>query len=118
MIPELKNLDYPDRLRKLKLPSMVYRRKRGDMIELYKLMHGLYDVEVAPQPSRSKGVTRGHVLKIFKERANTKLRQNHLLIRAVDAWNHLPENVVTAPSLDSFKKRLDSAWSNLQVQLE
>ena len=118
MIPELKNLEYPDRLRKLNLPSMTHRRKRGDMIEIYKLMHGLYDEEVAPQPIRSKGVTRGHVLKIFKERSNTKLRQNHLLIRAVDAWNHLPENVVTAPSLYSFKNRLGSVWSELQVKLE
>ena len=58
------------------------------------------------------------MLKIFKERSNTKLRQNHLLIRAVDAWNHLPENVVTAPSLDSFKNRLDSVWSELQVKLD
>ena len=26
---------YPDRLRKLKLPTLTYRRARGDMIETY-----------------------------------------------------------------------------------
>ena len=114
MVPELKNLEYPQRLMKLNLPTMTYRRKRGDMIELYKIMNGLYDEEVAPQPSRREGSTRGHSLKIFKERARTRLRQNHLLIRAVDAWNHLPENVVTAPGLDSFKNRLDSVWSEVK----
>ena len=116
MIPRLKNLEYPDRLRKLNLPTLVYRRHRGDMIELYKIMNGLYDREVAPQPSRREGITRGHSMKIYKERARTRLRQNQLMIRAVDAWNHLPENVVTAPSLDSFKNRLDKVWSDQPVK--
>jgi hypothetical protein len=30
------------RLRKLKLPTLAYRRKRGDMIETFKLTSGLY----------------------------------------------------------------------------
>ena len=64
-IPELKNLSYPERLKKLNLPTLSYRRHRGDMIELYKTMNGLYD-DVALQPSRREGITRGHSLKIFK----------------------------------------------------
>jgi hypothetical protein len=32
-IPEMKNLNYEERFRKLKLPTLVYRRVRGDMIE-------------------------------------------------------------------------------------
>ena len=115
-IPELKNLEYPERLKKLNLPTMAYRRHRGDMIELYKIMNEHYDAEVSPHPTRREGTTRGHSLKIFKERARTRLRQNHLLIRAVDAWNHLPENVVTAPSLDSFKNRLDKVWCDQPVK--
>ena len=30
------NLDYPERLKRLNLPTLVYRKKRGDVIELYK----------------------------------------------------------------------------------
>ena len=115
-IPELKKLEYPERLKKLNLPTMAFRRHRGDMIELYKIMNDHYDAEVSPHPTRREGITRGHSLKIFKERARTRLRQNHLLIRAVDAWNHLPENVVAAPSLDSFKNRLDKVWSDQPVK--
>ena len=115
-VPQLKDLEYPERLKKLNLPTMTYRRHRGDMIELYKIMNEHYDPEVAPHPSRREGITRGHSLKIFKERSRTRLRQNHLLIRAVDAWNHLPENVVTAASLDSFKNRLDKLWSDHPVK--
>ena len=36
LIPRLHNLSYEERLRELKLPSLVYRRLRGDSIEVYK----------------------------------------------------------------------------------
>ena len=37
------DMSYPDRLSKLKLPTLAYRRIRGDTIEIYKLLHGQYD---------------------------------------------------------------------------
>ena len=60
MIPGLKGMSYEERLRALKLPSLSYRRYRGDMIEMYKLTHGLYDDQVTEgmvslQPSRARG---------------------------------------------------------------
>jgi hypothetical protein len=35
-VPTLKNLEYNERLKKLKMPTLKYRRMRGDMIEVYK----------------------------------------------------------------------------------
>jgi hypothetical protein len=46
-IPGLSSLSYEDRLRKLKLPTLAYRRSRGDMIELYKILTGKYDEDVS-----------------------------------------------------------------------
>ena len=37
-IPGLSDLSYEQRLRKLKLPTLKYRRHRGDMIEIYKIV--------------------------------------------------------------------------------
>ena len=37
LIPELKDKPYDDRLKTLQLPSLTYRRKRGDMIQMYKI---------------------------------------------------------------------------------
>ena len=37
------NFKYPERLRQLELPTLAYRRNRGDMIVTYKLLSGLYD---------------------------------------------------------------------------
>jgi len=42
----VKKLCYEERLRKLKLPTLKYRRIRGDMIELYKIFAGKYDSEI------------------------------------------------------------------------
>ena len=43
LIPGLKDMTYEKRLRKLKVPTLDYRRTRGDMIEAFKLTSGLYD---------------------------------------------------------------------------
>jgi len=40
-------MPYPERLIKLGLPTLIYRRSRGDMTETYKLLSGKYDSQVA-----------------------------------------------------------------------
>jgi hypothetical protein len=45
-IPSLKNLEYTDRLKKLKMPTLKSRRLRGDMIETFKIINGIYDRDV------------------------------------------------------------------------
>ena len=47
LIPGLSQLSYEDRLKQLKLPTLVYRRARGDMIETYKILSN-YNEEVSP----------------------------------------------------------------------
>ena len=37
---------YSERLKRLNLPTLRYRRHRGDMIEVYKILHNIYDKEV------------------------------------------------------------------------
>ena len=45
LIISLKHLPYTERLKQLKLPTLKYRRLRGDMIEVFKLVHNYYDLE-------------------------------------------------------------------------
>ena len=48
LIYKLRNKSYEERLRILDLPTLKYRRLRGDMIETYKILSGKYDVSVSP----------------------------------------------------------------------
>ncbi|KAK3757934.1 hypothetical protein RRG08_058248 [Elysia crispata] len=43
LIGHLKDKPYPERLSILKLPSLEHRRHRGDMIDLFKYVTGIYD---------------------------------------------------------------------------
>ena len=104
-LPGMKNISYEEILQRLKLPTLAYRRTRGDMIEVYKLLHGKYDGDVSNihivklhKDSDTREETRGHRLKLFIERACTNVRKESFSLRVTRLWNDLPEVVVTAPS--------------------
>ena len=65
MILELRDLDYEDRLKRLKVPSLVYRKLRGDMIQMNKYMHGYCAVNPLMTLEKYKK-NRGHTVKINK----------------------------------------------------
>ena len=41
-IPEINKLDYQEKLEKLNIPTLAYRRFRGSMIETYKILHNMH----------------------------------------------------------------------------
>ena len=41
-------MPYKDRLMHLKLPAFKYRQLGGDIIEVFKITHNIYDTEVSP----------------------------------------------------------------------
>ena len=111
MIGKIKNLPYPERLKKLQLPSLQHRRKRGDMIETYKYLTGKYTTE-RPTWITNNNQNRGNNYKLMKTRAKEKTRINFLTNRVVNDWNRLPASVVRAETVNQFKNRLDNHWRN------
>ncbi len=112
MLPHMSTLSYPERLSKLKIPSLKYRRLRGDMIEVYKIVTGVYDERVASDlfAPVSNSSTRGHLFKLPKRRSRLNIRKNYFTNRVVDSWNGLPDSVVTAGNVKIFENRLDRHW--------
>ncbi|KFV45609.1 hypothetical protein N341_12209, partial [Tyto alba] len=51
--------------------------------------------------------------KIKDCRFRLDIRKKYFMMRVVKHWNRLPRGVVDAPSLETFKARLDRALSNL-----
>ncbi|KFR17574.1 hypothetical protein N306_01561, partial [Opisthocomus hoazin] len=51
--------------------------------------------------------------KLRDGRFKLHIRKKFFTVRVVKHWNRLPREVVEAPSLETFKARLDRALSNL-----
>ena len=103
----LSQLSYEDRLKRLNLFTLSYRRLRGDLILIHKIVstenHPNSDL-LALSPHHQ---LRGHSKTILHQQSSTNCRRLHFSIRATSAWNSLPEDVVSAPTTACFKHRLD-----------
>ena len=119
LVDGISSLDYPDRLKKLDMPTLLYRRRRGDMIEIFKHIN-TYDQETIngrinfyTRPSRKHN----HQIILRKPKDGTRgIQSNSFYFRAMSTWNNLPRNVAEASNIDAFKNALDEAWSNLPTK--
>ncbi len=108
MVTGFKKLSYEERLKRLKLYSLERRRMRGDLIETYKLLTGKEDIDYRQFFQKAEtGQLRGNSMKLYKKNVKLELRRNFFSQRVVEKWNMLPEDIVSAPSITSFKKKLD-----------
>ena len=68
LVISIKNLTYKDRLKKLKLPTLKYRRIRGDVIKVYnKILTNDSRVNLHLEKQQDS-ITRGHSLKLVNNR--------------------------------------------------
>ena len=75
-------------------------------------MSGILTTEHQLFTKSSITITRGHDQKLEKIRVNTLSRQKYFTYRVIDTWNLLPQSVVDAKTLHSFKTKLDYHWKN------
>ncbi len=85
LIPGMKHLEFTERLQLRKLPTLAYRRTRGDMVETYKILQSgnlyhVYDHNFSSllklHSSFSIRETRGHRLKLYHVyREHTRLNK-------------------------------------------
>ena len=105
-----RQLGYDDRLKLLDLMSLTHRRRRGDMIEVFKYFKNPGVFNSLELQLSGENRTRGHPYKLAKLRSNTNIGSRRFSQRVVNDWNALPDHIVTAPSVGAFKARLDKHW--------
>ena len=115
LIPNLSTLNYTERMNKLELPSLYYRRLRQDIIFIYNYVNQNIQLNTnthcnichnnQDMLTPITAGTRGHPYRYRIQRHHTT-RRIFLTSRILKHWNDLNTNTVTACSINSFKTRL------------
>ena len=118
-LPGMAELTYSERLEKLEMTTLVYRRMRGDLIEAYKILSGKYDENAATllKTNNSRN-TRGHRFKLEHQASMRNVRKKFFSLKICKIWNDLSEDIVSAQSTDSFERTLDICWIHKSVKLD
>ena len=114
---------YNEKLQQLKMLSLEERRHRGDMIETFKIVRGIEDVDLSTffsiSCSHHNHATRQAVTVneddnttipsygLLKGPSRLDLRSNFFTQRVVNPWNSLPRSVKNSLSVNSFKNNYD-----------
>ena len=125
-LSDVKGSSYEEKLQDVGLTTLRERRRRGDVIEVFKTMKGFNRVEKESwftevgeeaRPTRSTvniteegEVRKEHVLKV--ERARLEVRRNFFTVRAAKSWNELPDGTKKVTSINSFKNSYDKWRKN------
>ena len=111
LVKEINHMNYEQRLQYLQLPSLYYRRRH--MIMTYKILTKRINID-PPVFSRSHlNFTRGHSLKLLKPHCSNYLQSTAFGTRVINNLNSLPEDIVNASTINSFKYCLDLYWADL-----
>jgi len=90
------------------------------MIELYKIINGIYDSACVPhfefmELSNDLIRTRGNKFKFVQHHCHYDLRKYNFTNRVIPIWNSLPNFVVSAGTINTSKNRLDKFWSDQDI---
>ncbi len=110
----LRHVPYETAPQWLRLFSLIRRRICDDLICMYNIMYGLlnFPCDAVFAAPTSIGL-RGHTFKNHQQWCKTRRRQHAFRVRAVPYLNKLPEEIVNASSVETFKSRLDAQWQSL-----
>ena len=86
------------------------------MVETYKIIYNIDEIECRDFFPLNNTQTRGNSLQIYKRFSRTNIRKHHFSQRVVDSWNNLPEDIITARSVNSFKNKSNIYWKYLPMK--
>ena len=110
----IKHMSYKERLVYLNLPSIKYRQLRNDLIQTFKVMHGIDNIDKSSIFSINEyDKTRNSTMKLYKLRSNSLVRSNYFANRVNNTWNKLQESTKMSSDLNEFKRNIDEELEQL-----
>ena len=112
LVPELRGLSYEEQLKCTRLPTLAYRRFRGDLIEVYKHINQYDNAVTTPS---FVATPRNRLRQASHKSA---LHARLFYFRVQEPWNALPASCRDPEiSIDTFKNRVDKHWSSMYIPL-
>ena len=111
-VESLRGYSYEERLKKLDLLSLENRRRRGDLIQMFKYFKGFDKIHFHRQPDiiDNERKTRGHNLKLRRQLISNTQRYNFFTNRVVNDWNKLEKEAINAVTVNHFKNIIDKSF--------
>ena len=106
LCPNLIKKSYEERLKHFQITTLKTRRERGDLIQFYKIVHGLKEVKWVKElkclenNDSNRLALRRHMKHCYRESKTCMAREKFFINRVVPFWNDLPMNVKDAPFLE------------------
>ena len=114
----MRNKSYEERLAILRLPSLSYRRLRGDLIEVFKIVNNVYDPvttnTLLTRVPKTTITRKNNSFNLSKIRTNKNPYKYLFTNRVNNIWNQLPNHVVDAKNINIFKNKIDSHFRDLK----
>ena len=105
---------YQEKLAELGLESLADRRKRTDLIQVYKIIYGFDRVDMniwfqTCQQANIRNTRQNDFPHNLTRRkvSRTDVRQHFFSQRTINLWNNLPTHIKEAPTINSFKSLYD-----------
>ena len=95
MVSGLSSNNYEDKLRELDLWPLVKRRKMYDLVQVYKIINNIGDVNISltkvgdNNSERINTRLQNDPLNLVKKRSNLEMRKNFFTERVVEHWNNI-----------------------------
>ena len=113
LIPSIRHVGYVRRLERLNLYSLEKRRLRGQLIETFKMLKGVNNIDYRHLFTFSNNRTRSNGWKLELKRFNTSQCGNFFTYKIAPIWNRLPAEAVNSASVEQFKIELDKVIDTL-----
>ena len=95
-------------LNQLNWPTIQTRRQYGKATMMYRIVNNLVAIPMEPNLKPSQSSTRGHDLRFCQPHTRVEAYKYSYFPSAIRLWNTLPKDLISQPSIDSFKSYLST----------
>ena len=103
-------------VQELNWETLQQRRKTSRLVMMYKIIHGLVDIDqsnyLTPGDSRTRGA-----MKFLQPTATREVYNNSYFPRTIRDWNGIPSSVRTAKTIEAFRMLLSTNAAACSSQL-